>query len=240
MNGFISEFVIACLLMGVGIGIDAAIATSANSSMLKTRTQVTCWIGGLSLTHTLFPLIGYSLSYFGIQTLPHLTPLIGIIAFSFIFWFLFCEFRAMLIDDEDHKENAGFFVSLGVILAVSWDALWSGPAKSAQVVGWPESAVWLSFILVGIIVTILTTSAWWIGSRAVKNQKKNKDDSLVPLTSVIQYSVLAYFGILALARYSLNLPINDASVFLIATATTTVALFFVQTRKYKLIQARTS
>ena len=153
----LADFIFASVLMGIGIGTDVALATIARAHQLKTTRLILLWVVGVSLTHTLFPMLGYVLTYFSVQMLPFLTPLIGIIASICIFWYLHTEFVGLA--SESNSEQQRLLVSLGLILAVSWDALWSGPAKSAQVVGWPELLVWGSFILVGIAVSILTVAS---------------------------------------------------------------------------------
>lgn len=146
------EFWTASLLMGAGIGIDAALATGMQGSRFSRRSQALAWIAGITLTHTVFPLAGYSLSYLGLLQLPVLSPLVGLLAFVLIGSFLLSEWRR----PAGHEGNgSSALAGIGLLLAVSWDALWSGPAKSAQVVDWPPLAVWASFVVVGAVVALL-------------------------------------------------------------------------------------
>jgi len=223
--------------MAIGIGIDAAIATSLQARKLKTNKHAFTWILGVSLTHTLFPLFGYIGSYISIQSLPILTPFIGIIAFSLIAYFLWGEFQQLFIDDtndhtlpstatQSHERDESVLISLGLILAVSWDALWSGPAKSAQVDHWPEIAIWSSFILVGLIISLLTSISLFV-SRLTKLQDfVSEYASLKLLAYWLQYSVIAYFAWLALLRYTFNLDLSWQVLLGISFGFTAIILMY--------------
>lgn len=206
-------FLTACLLMGLGIGADVAITTMARSGHLNNNPmQKWCWIIGVTATHTLFPMLGYLLAYFSVQSLPALTPLVGLIAFACIFWYLKNE---LLARDDESTDNGSLFVSFGLILAVSWDALWSGPAKSAQVIGWPELLVWLSFALVGAVVAFCAIYSLRL-SKQFEHWFNGNNTQVVGFGSWLQYTVIGYFGILALSRYCLNLHLNWFELFVVS------------------------
>ena len=77
------DFASACLVMGLGIGTDVAIATAMRVKQLNDSRTILFWVIGVSLTHTLFPMIGYLLTYFSIQIVPFITPFVGLIAFYY-------------------------------------------------------------------------------------------------------------------------------------------------------------
>ena len=154
MNGFIFEFFSASILMGLAIGLDAAIATGINASAMTMPSRAMKWLCGITFTHTVFPMVGYLMSYYGLQEFPMLSPLVGLLAFYLIAHFVIDELKQSQCTNEDQHDH-GYLISLGLILAVSWDALWSGPAKSAQVIEWPPLAIWTSFLVVGATVAIL-------------------------------------------------------------------------------------
>lgn len=216
------DFIFASLLMGLGIGLDVAIATVARSKQLNTFKVATLWILGVSLTHTLFPMVGYLLTYFSVQVLPEITPIIGIIAFLFIFVFLKGEL-SQLANPENEQKSSQLLVTLGLILAVSWDALWSGPAKSAQVIGWPELMVWLSFILVGVMVAGLAICSLTFSSFILHFGENRKYMGLVG--NWLQYSVIGYFGLLALFNYTLQIHLSWWQIFLGSMISIGVCLF---------------
>ncbi|WP_077284176.1 hypothetical protein [Cognaticolwellia aestuarii] len=198
------DFVIASLLMGLGIGSDVAIATFARAKQLVRLRTAIIWIVGVSFTHTVFPMLGYLLTYFSLQLQPGIEPVVGLIAFSFIFLYLKGEL-ADFVNPGNDTQDRQILVTLGLILAVSWDALWSGPAKSAQVIGWPELFVWLSFIVVGLFVSTLAVISLQFARRftGVIENKHNSRWCIYWL----QYTVVGYFALLALFNYTLGLQL---------------------------------
>jgi len=205
-NSFL-VFVAVSSLMALGIGLDAAIATFARYPSLKGRSQKIVWVAGVSLTHTVFPMIGYLLAVFSVHYFPLLTPLIGIVAFVLVFHFLYEE----LVLDEQHSETTQW-ITFAIILTVSWDALWSGPAKSAQVIGWADWMIWLSFFWVGLCVLLMCLISCYLSQKVISRVKQRS--WLMPLMSLVQYSVIAYFGILALCRFTLQWPIHEIFIFI--------------------------
>ncbi|MCY7296768.1 hypothetical protein [Alteromonas sp. a30] len=220
MNWPVFDFISGCVVMGIGIGTDVAIATLLRANQLNTTRTILYWVIGVSLTHTLFPMIGYLLTYFSIQVLPILTPVVGVIASAFITHFLWQELRELSAKNAhpvncEEKEDRQFLVSFGLILAVSWDALWSGPAKSAQVIGWPELLVWVSFIVVGIMVALFAIGSLYL-SKQTRLTLTNTASKWHQVGLWMQYSIFAYFGLLALLRYTLNVNIVWWQLLMIA------------------------
>lgn len=216
------DFALASVIMSLGIGADVAIATALRAKYLRTTSAAIFWIAGVSATHTIFPMLGYLLTYFSVQMIPGLTPIVGLIAFFCIFYYLKSEWQT-IEEDAARKEVGQLMLTFGLILAVSWDALWSGPAKSAQVIGWPETLVWISFIIVGMLVSLLAISSLWFAKKANIRTTLSK-----PLTSLgvwIQYSVIGYFGILALFRYTLGVECHWVVVLAISLCLTALMLF---------------
>lgn len=223
------DFVLASLLMGVGIGTDVALATIIRSHQLKTLKVILIWVIGVSLTHTIFPMLGYVTTYVGVQLLPELTPIIGVVAFICIFWFLKDELLSLFEDTP--ADNSNILVTLGLILAVSWDALWSGPAKSAQVIGWPELFVWGSFILVGLSVSLLTIFSMYYAKRLFVMFSTNGKHRFTLLW--LQYSVISYFGWLALLRYSLGLQVSWLLVLGLSALIMFLVMRIISLRQYE-------
>ena len=232
----LSEVILACFIMGCGIGADVAIATFVRAHQLARQKQTFYWVAGVTVTHTLFPMVGYLLAYFSIQSLPLLTPIVGILAFLFIMYFLWQELAYYVkADEEDHNDRQSM-VTFALILAVSWDALWSGPAKSAQVVNWPHELVWGSFIVVGAFVALCAYAGLVLAKRF--NQASTEFSIFIIVGLWVQYSVIAYFGLLALLRYTLSLTINGWQVFSISSAIVAIVmmLLFIRNQKNMLTQ----
>ncbi|MDU0354805.1 hypothetical protein RS130_13530 [Paraglaciecola aquimarina] len=208
------DFVLASLLMGLGIGADVAIATFARASQLSSLRMAAIWIVGVSFTHTVFPMLGYLVTYFSIQLQPNIEPIIGLVAFSFIFIYLKGELADFTDNNQDDSADRQILVTLGLILAVSWDALWSGPAKSAQVIGWPELLIWTSFIVVGVLVSALAMISLRV-AHSMKDSMK-MSPTMHWISHWLQYTVIGYFGLLALVRYTLDVPLYWWQVVLIS------------------------
>jgi uncharacterized membrane protein len=202
MSISVFEMVMACLVMGLGIGADVALATFLRANAMRNKRTVLFWISGVTLTHTLFPMIGYLLAHFSIHSAPIISPVIGIVAFTFIAYFVIQE-----LNTEDRSENnfnhGQLLVTLGLILTVSWDALWSGPAKSAQVIGWPEFWVWSSFLIVGVVVALFSIVSYFL-ARKVNVKIRQPKWMLFDFGQWVQLSVVGYFGLLALLRYTFD------------------------------------
>lgn len=254
VESFIAEFILASLIMGLGIGLDAALATAIVSNNVTTKKianinivtnnaisghkatssrthshksqhpikdyntkkhnkAILYWLLGITFTHTSFPMVGYLLSYYGVQQFPILSGVIGFIAFALIAQFIVSELPINSSDeDQDHSKAA---ITGALLLAVSWDALWSGPAKSAQVMDWPVWAIWLSFIAVGAVVATLSTLAY----RLVIQHGSNTNAASIWSSAVcrwLQFSVIGYFGLLALVRYSFNWPWSNYWIFILS------------------------
>lgn len=202
-------FFLASSIMALGIGLDAAIATFIRYPNLTTSSQKYYWVVGVSATHTLFPMLGYLLAYFSIQLFPYLTPLIGLLAFILVFHYLYEE-----IFQEGSNEEMRTWITMGLILAVSWDALWSGPAKSAQVVNWSQWMIWLSFIWVGVLVSILCMLSGYLSKRLIN--KESLDDRILDFLQWLQFSVIAYFGLLAFIRYTMQWQLSEIIIFFLS------------------------
>ena len=203
-------FLFASTVMALGIGIDAAIATLVRARHFTTGKQAALWIAGVSATHTLFPMLGYGLAYISVQHLPVLAPLVGIVACLLVAHFLYAELSQQ--GEQTHSMNS--WVHLGLILAVSWDALWSGPAKSAQVLGWSDWMIWLSFVWVGLLVSALCMGSFYLGLKAQRLVQERA--SILSIVTWLQLSVVGYFGLLALVRYTFEWQLHAVIVFILS------------------------
>lgn len=204
MNISLIEMLFACLIMGLGIGADVALATFLRANSMHNKRTAFFWIFGVTLTHTLFPMAGYLLAHFSIYSAPFISPIVGIFAFAFIAYFVIQELEVADSDSHhDSSNNGQMLVTLGLILAVSWDALWSGPAKSAQVIGWPGIWVWSSFLIVGFVVTLFSILSYFLAKR-VSFQFQQPRWMLFDFGQWVQLSVISYFGLLALLRYTFD------------------------------------
>ncbi len=218
------DITLACLIMGFGIGIDVALATFFHQRLLRSKKSIVFWLVGVTLTHTLFPMIGYLLAYTGVNTLPVISPLIGILAALCISYFIYQELYAIdnKVGDVNEKKSPHLMVTLGLILAVSWDALWSGPAKSAQVISWPEFWVWASFFIVGLVVFLFAMLSCLLA------KKFNRMMMNEGFSQWLQLSIISYFGLLAFFRYTLASNVSQWWLLIMASIFI-VSLMFIKT-----------
>lgn len=201
------------MLMGLGIAVDVAIATIVQ--FRDTKMTFRSWTAPVAIAHIMLPAIGYYLWwYLGSASTLLVLPL-GLIAFLLITAFLaetFCDWidvkpfvsmaDAMRIFPSASVTMLSAMAGLVAVLAVSMDALWSGPAKAAQIASghWSTLQVGLSFVVAGTVVGIVAELALII-SRWLRRFEMH-DISLMSVALVLgkfaEMAVLAAFGILAL------------------------------------------
>ena len=206
----VNSFLIPSILMGLGVAIDVFIATIVqyNDDNLSWKN----WTLPVTLTHTLFPAIGYFLFWSASENFPVTKVILGIFGFILVFLFIYeviCEsidkepvfgISAWIGDKFNFSESRAHV--LVAILAVSWDALWSGPAKAAQAVAgeWTGPEVILSFLIAGVVVAIMAELA--LGTtyvlRKIKPARKNGIAWFNVVGKYLELSVIGGFGILSL------------------------------------------
>lgn len=197
--------------MGLGIAIDVAIATLAR--FRDPSMTFKSWTMPVAIAHILLPAIGYY-TWWGLgEAFVFLTLPLGLLAFAMISVFIheaFCEwvdvepllslepiFGGLLSSFE--KKSQGRIM---MILAVSMDALWSGPAKSAQAVSgnWDWILVVVSFFIAGVVVAIVAELsllvAKWLNRISFKDLKKLT--TMLVLGKLLEAAILFGFGVLAL------------------------------------------
>jgi len=163
----IIHFWVPCVLMGLGIAIDVILATI--SQFRNTALSAKSWSLPITGTHILFPAIGY----YGFWALNKSYPgagfalgLAGFILVALLVYEVFCE----AADIEPKFALSHWFSkriglnpndarSIIAVLAVSWDALWSGPAIAAQTAAWSTGEVAWSFLVAGLVVFVIAQVA---------------------------------------------------------------------------------
>ena len=212
-------YFIACFVMGLGIGIDVVLGTFSRIKYL-TKPTSWLWIRRITFTHIAFPMIGYYGFIELFYLFPSLRIILGLIAFGLIVFFLFDIVRGWLEKDIETEEDQPF--AWAVVLAVSWDALFSGPAKSSQAINWNQTEVFLSFFLAGLVVTVLAIVAVQISffiQRIAKTKLDFSTDKLVfahIFMMFAEFMIFAYFGLLALLRYSFSSELPVIYIWIIS------------------------
>jgi hypothetical protein len=202
-------FFIPCILMGIGIAIDVTIATTAK--FRDTELSWKTWTVPITITHVCFPAIGYYLFWGASQMFPQAELALGIIGFFLVALFLYevvCEsagyeplfgisdFMSKMFGLE--ADDSRRFIS---ILAVSWDALWSGPAKAAQATAgnWNDQEVFTSFFIAGTTVALIAQAALGIAFllRKVRFRDIAKMARFNLVAKWVELSVIGGFGVLS-------------------------------------------
>ncbi|HMO77990.1 MAG TPA: hypothetical protein PKD95_02230 [Candidatus Paceibacterota bacterium] len=206
----LSGFLLPSIFMGIGVGIDVFIAT-----IVKYRDRSLSWKSWtipVVITHISFPAFGYFLFWSLSTSLPIAKIVLGITGFVLVSLFTYevlCESTGIkpkfgisawisgLLNLKE-KDSRTFIT----VLVVSWDALWSGPAKAAQasVGGWSNTEVVLSFLVAGAVVAIVAELALFLAFFLRKREFKNPI-SLSRYNIIGKYlelSVIGGFGVLSL------------------------------------------
>lgn len=212
-------YVLACTAMGLGIGFDVMLATFSRLKYLAAGSSRT-WVQRITVTHVFFPMLGYYFFIGLFRAYPILGVALGLVAFGLVAWFLS---KAVIgwLSQGGEEEGADPF-SWAVVLSVSWDALFSGPAKSAQAYNWTSDQVLWSFLISGATVSILAVASVALTRRLAKISGRLRPKSvrkfalLQMLTMYCEFSILLYFGMLSLFRYSAGSNLPDPVVAALA------------------------
>lgn len=203
----IDTFWIPSILMGIGIAIDVAIATIV--MFRDEKLSFRSWTLPIMSTHILFPGIGYYLVWGLGAAFTPLQVILGFMGAGLVAAFLYeatTEWRGQepifAISDWMGKKFEGRSMAwlTPAILAVSWDALWSGPAKAAQATHWGTSEVLLSFLVAGAVVAVVAQLALIaaLGLRQIRFSSVDRLAAFNLCGKFAEVSVIGGFGILAL------------------------------------------
>ncbi|MEL7128090.1 MAG: hypothetical protein AAGK23_00945 [Pseudomonadota bacterium] len=215
------------VLMGTGIAIDVILATIVqfNDERLSFRN----WTLPVTITHIVFPALGYYSFYIGGSAGAVMLSLFGLAGGLFLALFLYeltCEWLdiepkfgiaawslrqvekvlGISADRVEEKHRRRELLSpqerIVLILAVSWDALFSGPAKSAQAESgqWSDSQVVYSFIIAGLVVTIASQLAMFLRKFVAPgaDTEEKKWVERVVLGRYLEVLIIGAFGIMSL------------------------------------------
>ena len=215
------SYLLACFVLGLGIGLDVILATLSRVKYI-TPIRGWLWVKRITTTHIAFPMIGYYGFIELFYLFPALRVLLGLVAFALIIYFLIDVIKGWLNTSTQNDNDNPF--SWSVVLSVSWDALFSGPAKSAQAINWNHNQVIFSFFISGLVVTLLTIFAvrlTYFLRKAAANMLKTSVKKYVKYQIALMLSefiIFLYFGLLALARYTFSSDIPPWLVGLISLA----------------------
>lgn len=206
----LTNFLVPCFMMGLGIAIDVTIAT-VSGFRDKDQTFKT-WTLPITITHVMFPAAGYYLFWGLAEVFPVIQPLLGIVGFALVGLFVYevvCKSvgSTPVFGISDwvsemfglQQDDSRRFIA---ILAVSWDALWSGPAKAAQAAAghWTTNEVFISFLVAGAIVALIAQLALYVAYR-LRSVRFSNPKTLARFNffgKLVELSVIGGFGMLSL------------------------------------------
>lgn len=221
-------------LMGVGIAIDVMLATVAK--FRDDDLTFKNWTLPIMATHIGFPALGYY-GFWGMsQAWPWLHPVLGVIGAVFVLLFIY-EVAGEWIGYEPVFGISGWFGGVFgfeegdarrfvAIMAVSWDALWSGPAKSEAIgPNWTTSDIGWSFVLAGLVVAFAAQLSLKVALRMRKKGFSNVEKMTIWSIAgkYLETSVIGGFGVLSLFQ---GLGISDNIFVSIGVAAAIMAVVF--------------
>ncbi|MCD5381049.1 MAG: hypothetical protein LR008_00555 [Candidatus Pacebacteria bacterium] len=224
-------FWLPCTIIGVSIAVDVLLATIVQFHNLNLSLK--SWVIPITLTHAVFPIVGYFIFWQAGQDASELIifslGFIGFVFVSLLIYEIFCEhidskpklsishllshlieyvcgLLGYKVDFDSHNAKG-----LVRVLAVSWDALWIGPAiaSNAKVGDWSNLEVLLSFLVFAFIVALVAYAtfgfATWL--REIKFHNEVKLARYLCFGIIAELSVIGGFGVLSLAS-GLHIDIN--------------------------------
>ncbi len=207
-----AEVAIPSYLMGAGIAIDVTLATVAR--FRDNKLSLRNWTIPITVTHIGLPALGYY-GFWGLSVVyPWLSPVLGTVGAVLVFLFLYeltgdwVGYRPIISLSGGLARLVGFKPEssrrLAAIMAVSWDALWSGPAKAAQATSgaWRDSEVGLSFVVAGLVVAVAAQVSLAIALRLRRREFRGTRQLAGHIVAgfVAESVVIGGFGILSLLQ----------------------------------------
>jgi hypothetical protein len=189
-------YLVACAAMGLGVAMDVAIATLVQRRIACDLAAGGRWIRRIALTHTLFPMVGYY-SFIAFSSRGG-AMLVAVHLIATVLIFALVASIYAQIGSETCEDAIGETASWGLVLAVSWDALLSGPAKAAQAASWSGWQVAGSFPIAGLAVLGVAVFSLRF-SRAIHSQASARaGPPAIIVARLIELAVFKYFGFLSL------------------------------------------
>ena len=200
-----SALFISALVLGAGLAIDVAIATTAR--FRDETLTFTSWTLQVVLLHILFISASYFLSLGVTEQFPILRPAVGVIGFGLVMSLVYQVTCEALGKEPAFRLTSGFekigltehsSKRLIVLIAITLDALVSGPVIAPWIATLDStSALLVFFLTVGTGVGIVTQISVLIAS----GLRKRKFDSAEKMArwftqaKYIELSVIGGFGI---------------------------------------------
>lgn len=219
--------------IGLSLALDAALATVAQFRRFSKPRQVLVWGALIGLTHWFFPMAGFAAAWFLAATSAWRRVVWGCGA-ALLAWHV-----AHVVRDATRPGygtaplGTGFHSGreiLVAVLAVSWDALVSGPGKTAVADTWTTVQIWLSFPVVGLVVFLVvaaaTFPALWLHRRWRAGATWRPETFARLLVAGVALEIALFTGFASLAASKAVLPGREfePAALLLATLVWTATL----------------
>lgn len=206
---------------GIGIAIDVFVATVAMWRSLDTAQKKLIWVGGVGVSHIVLPIMSGAAAYGGDQLSKTtaasnmITKGIATVAAGAVY-----NHTIGVIKDEEGEEEFDFnFKNFGdlllKIMAVSMDALATGPAKYEQMklAGWSQkksfNAIAIGgFTVMGVAMTALKLAEKLQAKFAETNDLEAVENDSILNGRIINEENLTKFEVIILNYFGANSLIN--------------------------------
>lgn len=203
---------------GIGIAIDVFVATVAMWRSLDTAQKKLIWVGGVGVSHIVLPIISGAAAYGGDRLSGGsnmITKGIATAASAAVY-----NHTIGVIKDEEDEEEFDFNFKnfadlLGKIMAVSMDALATGPAKYEQMklAGWSQEKSFKAiaiggFTVMGVAMTALKLAEKLQAKFAETNDLEAVENDSILNGRIINEENLTKFEVLILNYFGANSLIN--------------------------------
>lgn len=207
----------ANVAIGLTIALDAALATLAQFRRFSRPRQALVWGALIGLTHWLFPMAGFAAAWFLAETTTW-RRIVWMGGAGLLAWHVANVVRhAARPGTSGTAAGAGFAGGreiLVAVLAVSWDALVSGPGKTAIADTWTPMQVWLSFPVVGLVVFAVVAAASlpaaWLHRRWRRGAIRRPERFARLLVVGVALEIALFTGFASLAAAKALLPEPEA------------------------------
>jgi len=213
------DFAFLNFFAATAISLDACILIIIRFRDLRDNLQALKWAAAVGLTHALFPMIGFMGGWYLITEHGLAAPIyfIGAVALGWLIMSVTKEALQQLPDVDSETQAApmryGPIMAFWIpVLYVSIDAFLSGPGKTVLLDRYPSAFAWLSFLVVGLVVTLFTVLAGAVSrsihEKWVSNTLRSPKGIALGMTfgTVCEITLFSFFLIWCLAKFTEELP----------------------------------
>lgn len=206
-------YLVRCVIIGVGIGIDVAIITLSLASKLNNWDKRLLWCMRVSVWHTTLPMFGLLLFLSFALSGAGLNYSIGIAGALLLLYLYYSFFSSE--QDEPEEITVREFV---LILSVSLDSFLVGPSLIANTENWSALQMCVSYLLSGLVVGLVASFFAFIGSII----KPDKGKSIIKAGRFLEHLIISYFAWFAILVHGLGFELSRFFVLALVLVLTSI------------------